>query len=81
MKVQRGSTALFLLEPRRWMGVGGQHRAPATLPPGKRTGTNYIGGWLSPRAGLDGCRISPSDLFLRELMVSRYYGFTNGVLT
>jgi hypothetical protein len=35
--------------------VGGQLHAPAALPPGKRPGTHCIGGWLGPRAGLDGC--------------------------
>jgi len=37
------------------MGVGGQRHAPAALPPGKRPGTHFIGGWVVPRAGLDGC--------------------------
>jgi hypothetical protein len=36
------------------MGVGGQLHAPAALPPGKRPGTRFIGGWVGPRAGLDG---------------------------
>jgi len=36
------------------MGVGGRH-APAALPPGKRPGTHCIGGWVGPRAVLDGC--------------------------
>jgi hypothetical protein len=40
------------------MGVGGQQHAPAALPPGKRPGTHCIGGWVGPRAGLDGCRKS-----------------------
>jgi hypothetical protein len=35
--------------------VGGQSHAPATLPSEKRTGTHFIGGWVGPRAGLDGC--------------------------
>jgi hypothetical protein len=34
------------------MELGGQRHAPAALPPGKRPGT---GGWVGPRAGLDGC--------------------------
>ena len=34
------------------MGVGGQRHAPATLPPGKRPSTQ--GGWVGPRAYLDG---------------------------
>jgi len=31
-------------------GVGGQSYAPAALPPGKRPGAHYIGGWMGPRA-------------------------------
>ena len=39
------------------MAAGDQHHAPATLtpPPGKRRGTHCTGGWVGPRAGLDGC--------------------------
>ena len=37
-------------------GVGGQHHAPATLLPGKRPSTHCTGGWVGPRANLDGCR-------------------------
>jgi hypothetical protein len=37
------------------VGVGGQRHAPAVLPPGKKPGTHCIGGWVGPRAGLDGC--------------------------
>jgi hypothetical protein len=40
------------------MGVGGQGHAPAALPPGRRGGTHCIGGWIDPRAGLEGCRKS-----------------------
>jgi hypothetical protein len=40
------------------MVAGGQHHAPAALPPGKRTGTHCIGGWVGLRAALDGCRKS-----------------------
>jgi hypothetical protein len=36
------------------MGVGGQRHALATLPPGKSAGALFIGGWVGPRAGLDG---------------------------
>jgi len=36
-------------------GVGGQRHAPAALLPGKRPGTQCIGGWAGPRAGLDEC--------------------------
>jgi hypothetical protein len=46
------------------MGVDGQLYAPAALPPGKRPGTHRIGGWVGPRAGLDGCEKSrPTGIF------------------
>jgi hypothetical protein len=48
-KTQRGSRGTTRC------GWGGQHQAPAALPPGKRPGTHCIGGWVGPRAGLDGC--------------------------
>ena len=37
------------------MGVGVERHAPAALPPGKRPGTHCVGGWVGPKAGLDGC--------------------------
>ena len=37
------------------MVVGGQSHAQAALSLGKRPGTHCIGGWVGPRAGLDGC--------------------------
>ena len=37
------------------MELGGHRNSPAALPPGKRHGTHFIGGWVGPRAGLDGC--------------------------
>jgi hypothetical protein len=37
------------------MEVGGQRHAPAALPAGKRPGTHCVGGWVGPKAGLDGC--------------------------
>jgi hypothetical protein len=36
------------------MGVGGQCHASTALPR-QRPSTHCIGGWLGPRAGLDGC--------------------------
>jgi hypothetical protein len=36
-------------------GGGWSPHASATLPPGKRHDTHCIGGWVSPRADLDGC--------------------------
>jgi hypothetical protein len=32
---------------------------PQPLHPRERRGTNRIGGWVGPRAGLDGCGKSP----------------------
>jgi hypothetical protein len=40
------------------MGMGGQHHAPAALPPGKGTATHCVGGWVGPRADLNECRKS-----------------------
>jgi hypothetical protein len=37
------------------MEVGCQRHAPTALSPGNRPGTLYVGGWVGPRAGLDGC--------------------------
>jgi hypothetical protein len=39
------------------MGMGGQRHAPAALPR-ERPGTHCMGGWVGPRAGVDGCGIS-----------------------
>jgi hypothetical protein len=36
-------------------GVGGKSHALAAVSLGKRPGTHYIGGWVGPRDGLDGC--------------------------
>ena len=52
-------------------GVGGQLHALATLPPGKTPG-----GWVGPRAGLDGCRKSHPplgfDTWTVQPIASRY---------
>ena len=40
-------------------GVSGQCQAPAALYLREKPGTHFIGGWLGPRAGLDGRKISP----------------------
>jgi hypothetical protein len=36
------------------MGVGGQRHAPEAWPR-ENPGTHCTGGWVGPRAGLDGC--------------------------
>ena len=40
------------------MGLGGQRHALAAIPPEKGPRTHCTGGWLGPRAGLDGRRKS-----------------------
>jgi hypothetical protein len=50
----RGAAPLILKLGTRW-GVGfDQRHASAVLNPEKRYGTLRIGGWVGPRAGLDG---------------------------
>ena len=39
-------------------GVSGQQHAQAAIYPRERPGTHFTGGWMSPRAGLDGRKIS-----------------------
>jgi len=34
--------------------VSGQQHAPAALYPRERPGTHFTGGWVGPRAGLEG---------------------------
>ena len=50
--------ALLFLGPRHWMGWGVSPTPWPPLPPGK---TRYpcTGGWVGPRAGLAGWKISP----------------------
>jgi len=36
--------------------VGGQSYAPAAVPQGKRPDSTGTGGYVGPRASLDGCR-------------------------
>ena len=36
------------------MEVGGRRHDPAAVPP-EKAGTHCKGGWVGPRAGLDGC--------------------------
>jgi len=38
--------------------VSGQQHAPAALYPRERPGTHFTGGWVGPRDGLDGQKIS-----------------------
>ena len=51
--VGRGIALLFHDRGTRG-GVSGQQHAPAALYPRERPGTHFIGGWMGPRAGLDG---------------------------
>jgi len=44
-------------------GVGGERNAPSALTPGKILCAYCIGGWVGPRAGLDGYGISRPHLY------------------
>ena len=56
-RVGRGIDLLFHdLGTRR--GVSGQQHTPAALYPRERPGTHCTGGWVGPRASLDGRKIS-----------------------
>ena len=57
IKQQTGNkaTAILFLQPRRYVGLGGQHHAPAALPPGKKFGTDFTGFCVGRMDGLDGC--------------------------
>jgi len=39
-------------------GVSGQQHTLAALYPWERPGTHFTGGWVGPRAGLEGRKIS-----------------------
>ena len=43
--------------------VSGLWHAPAALYPRERPGTHFTGGWVGPRAGLDGMKISSPSGF------------------
>jgi len=47
--------------------VSGQQHAPAALYPRERPGTHITGGWVGPRAGLDGQKTSSPLGFDPEL--------------
>ena len=56
-RVGRGIALLFHDRGTR-IGVSGQQDAPAALYPRERPSTHFTGGWVDPRAGLDGQKIS-----------------------
>jgi hypothetical protein len=58
-------------------GEGGQRHAPAALPPGKRAGTHFAGGWVGPRADLDGC--GKSHPYRKSVPGMTYSGFRHVV--
>ena len=61
-RVGRG-IALFFHDRGTRRGVSGQQHAPAALNPQERPGTHFTGGWVGPRAGLDGQKISSPPEF------------------
>jgi hypothetical protein len=71
---ERYSSTLYLTSA--LYGVGGQRHALAALHPGKRPSTHCTGGWVGPKAGLDGCgksrRPLGSDPRTVQAVASRY---------
>ena len=70
---QRYSSALT--RPRHQKGVSGEQHTPAALYRRERPGTHCTGGWVGPRAGLDGRKISPTlgfDSRTVQSVASRY---------
>ena len=61
-RMGRGIALLFHDRGNR-SGVSGQQHAPAALYPRERPGTHFTGGWVGPKAGLDGQKISSSPGF------------------
>jgi hypothetical protein len=65
--------------------VSGQQHAPAALYPRERPGTHFTGGWVGPRAGLDGRKISsppefdpgPSSPVVQSLYRLSYWAHTH----
>ena len=53
-RVGRGIALLLHDRGTRRGGVSGQQHAPAALYARERPGTHFTGGWVGPRAGLDG---------------------------
>ena len=59
LRVSRRIDLLFL-RPRHQMGVGESAPSPGSLYSRERPGTHCTGGWVGPRTGLDGRKISSS---------------------
>jgi len=53
-RVGRGIALIFHDRSTRRGWVSGQQHAPAALYLRERPGTHFTGGWVGPRAGLDG---------------------------
>ena len=56
--IQNSGIALLFHDRGARMWVNGQQHAPAALYPGERPGIHCIVGWVGPRAGMDGRKIS-----------------------
>jgi len=47
--------------------MGGQHHAPAASPLARRPGNQCTGGWVGPRAGLEGFHLAPTGILYLDL--------------
>ena len=60
-RVGRGIALLFQDHGTR-MGMSSQQHAPAALYYRERSGTHCTGGWVGPRAGLEGGKSRPTGI-------------------
>jgi hypothetical protein len=78
--VSRG-IALSFLGPRHSRWGGGQPHAPAASTSGKDPGAHFTGGWVGPKAGLDGRKIScPPEFdpaFVQYTYLNAYVLYSN----
>jgi len=54
--------------------VSGQQHALAALYPREKPGTHFTGGWVGPRAGLDGWKISSLPGLLLSIILNNDHG-------
>jgi len=74
-RVGRGIAILFHDRSIR-RGVSGQQHTPAALYPRERPSTHFTVGWLGPRAGLDGRKISsPPGIIMCVEYLKLGYGY------
>jgi hypothetical protein len=62
------------------MGMDGQRHAPSPLSTAMRPGTHCIGGWVRPRADLDGCDLCNAVVEIKRQLSLFFVHILNLVL-